>query len=106
MRTFAALSLGTFLCLGLLAVAGQEDDVKALVKKAIKAHGGAENLADGPGQRAVSGQVRLVVAGKPNQSPAELLAGLVHEAFHRLGVGDVERQREHPLVAVRRTRQQ
>ncbi|HMF20498.1 MAG TPA: hypothetical protein VKE98_25030 [Gemmataceae bacterium] len=45
MRRFAAFSLGTFLCLGLLDVAGQEDDVKALVKKAIKAHGGAANLA-------------------------------------------------------------
>jgi hypothetical protein len=47
MRTLAVFSLGAFVCLGLaLHVAGQEEDsTKALVAKAIKAHGGAKNLA-------------------------------------------------------------
>ena len=47
MRTTAVFSLGAFVCLGLaLHVAGQEQDsAKALVEKAIKAHGGAKNLA-------------------------------------------------------------
>src|SRR5262249_50771168 len=45
MRKSAVLSIGAFLCIGLLAAAGQEDDVKSLVGKAIKAHGGAKNLA-------------------------------------------------------------
>jgi competence protein ComEC len=34
------------------------------------------HFADGPGERAVSGQVRLVVAAREGQSPAELLPGL------------------------------
>jgi hypothetical protein len=45
MRKSAVLSVAGFLCLGLALNAGQQDDVKALVKKAIKAHGGAKNLA-------------------------------------------------------------
>lgn len=46
MRRVAVLPLGTFLCLGMvLHVAGQDDDVKAVVQKAIKAHGGVKNLA-------------------------------------------------------------
>jgi len=47
MRTLAVFSLGAFVCLGLAPhVAGQEgDSAKALVAKAIKAHGGAKNLA-------------------------------------------------------------
>jgi hypothetical protein len=45
MRKLAVLSVAGFLCLGLALNAGQQDDVKALVKKAIKAHGGAKNLA-------------------------------------------------------------
>jgi competence protein ComEC len=34
------------------------------------------HLADGPGERAMSGQVRLLVAGKERQSPADLVPGL------------------------------
>jgi hypothetical protein len=45
MRKLSVLSLGAFLCIGLLPGAGQEDDVKSLVAKAIKAHGGTKNLA-------------------------------------------------------------
>jgi competence protein ComEC len=36
----------------------------------------ATHLAEGPGQRAVSGQVRLLVSGKPGQKAGELLAGV------------------------------
>jgi hypothetical protein len=47
MRTLAVLSLGVFLGLGLaLNVSAQEEaTAKAVIEKAIKAHGGAKNLA-------------------------------------------------------------
>jgi hypothetical protein len=52
MRKLAVLSVAGFLCLSLALNAGQQDDIKALVKKAIKAQGGAKNLAKQKGLHA------------------------------------------------------